>query len=246
MAEYLADGVRLQKVLAAAGVGSRRRCEDLIAAGKVTVDGEKITNQGMRVDPARVVIAVAGKRIHVAEGHLTIALNKPKGVVSTMSDPQNRPALDQYVADLGSRLFHVGRLDFETTGLILLTNDGNLANRLSRPSHGVSKVYVAKVAGQVHRRLPHKLTKGIELDDGPIAVDSCTILDSTSEFSVVEIVLHEGRNRIVRRIFEAVGHPVVELSRTRFGPISLGGLPLGKTRVLDTKEMGSLLKEAGL
>lgn len=246
MAEYLADGVRLQKVLAAAGVGSRRRCEDLIAAGKVTVDGEKISDQGMRVDPATAVIAVDGKRVHVAEGHLTIALNKPKGVVSTMSDPHNRPALDRFVADVGVRLFHVGRLDSETTGLILLTNDGDLANRLAHPSHGVAKTYVAKVLGRVPKGLPHTLVKGIELDDGPISIDSCTILDSSSAYSVVEVVLHEGRNRVVRRIFETVGHPVVELSRTRIGPIALGGLPPGKTRILDTKEMGSLLEEAGL
>jgi 23S rRNA pseudouridine2605 synthase len=244
--EYRADGVRLQKVLAAAGVGSRRHCEGLIAAGKVTVDGETITDQGMRVDPAQVVIAVEGKRVHVAERHLTVALNKPKGVVSTMSDPENRPALDRYIAEYKVRLFHVGRLDVDTMGLLLLTNDGELANHLAHPSHGVSKTYVAKVVGRVHRRLPHKLTKGIELDDGPIAVDSCSILDATAEFSVVEVVLHEGRNRLVRRIFEAVSHPVVELSRTRFGPISLGGLPPGRTRVLDAKEMGLLLEEAGL
>jgi 23S rRNA pseudouridine2605 synthase len=246
MVEYQADGVRLQKVLAAAGVGSRRRCEALIEAGKVTVDGEVISDQGMRVDPAKVVITVDGKRVHVAEGHLTVALNKPKGVVSTMSDPQNRPALDTYVAEYGVRLFHVGRLDIDTTGLLLLTNDGELANRLAHPSHGVAKTYVAKVTGRVHRRLPHKLTKGIELEDGPIAVDACAILASTDAFSSVEVTLHEGRNRVVRRLFEAVGHPVVELSRTRFGPISLAGLPPGRSRVLDAKEMGSLLDEAGL
>ncbi|MBN2177088.1 MAG: rRNA pseudouridine synthase [Demequinaceae bacterium] len=246
MAEYRPDGIRLQKVLAAAGLGSRRHCENLIATGKVTVDGTTITDQGMRVVPGEAVIAVSGKRIQVEEGHLTVVLNKPKGVVSTMSDPRKRPALDEYVSGYGVRLFHVGRLDIDTTGLLLLTNNGDLANRLAHPSHGVSKTYVAKVAGRVHRRLPHRLTKGIDLEDGPIAVDSCTVLDTTQEFSVVEVTLHEGRNRIVRRIFESVGHPVVELSRTRYGPLSLSGLAPGQTRVLDAQEVGALLEEAGL
>ncbi|MCJ7827392.1 MAG: rRNA pseudouridine synthase [Demequinaceae bacterium] len=246
MAEYRADGVRLQKVLASAGVGSRRRCEALIAAGRVVVDGTTITDQGMRVAPAEAVITVDGNRIHVREGHLTVVLNKPKGVVSTMSDPNNRPALDTYITGYEARLFHVGRLDADTTGLLLLTNDGDLANRLSHPSHGVSKTYVAKVTGRVHRRLPHSLKKGINLEDGPIAVDSCAVLDATNEFSVVEVTLHEGRNHIVRRMFESDGHPVVELSRTRFGPISLAGLAPGQTRTLDAKEMGALLEEAGL
>ena len=246
MAEYRADGVRLQKVLAAAGLGSRRRCEELIAQGRVTVDGEAITDQGMRVAPAETVIAVDGKRIHASEGHLTVALHKPKGVISTMSDPKGRPALDSLVSQYEARLFHVGRLYADTTGLILLTNDGELANRLAHPSHGVPKTYVAKVSGRIPRRLPHTLKKGVDLEDGPVAVDACSVLGTSKEASIVEVTLHEGRNRIVRRMFERVGHPVLEISRIRIGPISLGNLAPGQSRVLDPKEMGALLEQAGL
>jgi len=246
MAEYRPDGVRLQKILAAAGLGSRRRCEQLIAAGRVKVDGEAITDQGMRVAPGEAVITVDGTRIHAPEGHLTVALHKPKGVISTMSDPKGRPDLDSLVSKYEARLFHVGRLDADTTGLILLTNDGDLANRLAHPSHGVPKTYVAKVAGRVPRRLPHSLKKGVDLDDGPVSVDSCSILGMSREASIVEVTLHEGRNRIVRRMFEAVGHPVIDLSRTRIGSITLGNLAPGASRVLDSKEMGALLQQAGL
>jgi len=241
---HRADGVRLQKVLASAGIGSRRRCEELIAGGHVTVNGTMVTSQGVRVAPDEDAIAVDGKRIQTVEGHVTVALHKPKGVVSTMSDPHGRPALDQFVSEDDGRLFHVGRLDADTTGLLLLTNDGDLAQRLAHPSHGVSKKYVAKVSGRVPKGLPAKLRAGIELDDGPIAVDSCRVRDSTAEFSIVEVTLHEGRNRIVRRMFDAVGHPVVELSRVAFGPIALEGLAPGQTRLLDPREVGALLDEA--
>lgn len=246
MAGYRPDGVRLQKVLAAAGLGSRRRCEQLIATGRVTVDGTAITDQGMRIAPDEAVIEVDGTRIHTSPDHLTVVLNKPKGVISTMSDPKGRPALDSFVSAYDVRLFHVGRLDADTTGLILLTNDGDLANRLAHPSHGVAKTYVAKVVGRVPKRLARSLKKGIDLDDGPVSIDACSILDTTDDSSIVEITLHEGRNRIVRRLFDAVGHPVLDLARTRFGPISLEGLAPGASRPLDAKEMGTLLDQAGL
>lgn len=240
------EGVRLQKVLAAAGVGSRRACEELIEAGLVTVDGEVVREQGIRVIPGEAVIEVRGKRVDVDDTRITVALNKPKGVVSTMSDPEGRPALDQYVTGFEQRLFHVGRLDADTTGLLLLTNDGELANRLAHPTHGVAKVYVAKVAGRVPRNLVTTLKAGVELDDGPVRVASATILDETDTASILEVELHEGRNRIVRRMFEAVGHPVIELARTRFGPIDLGQLAPGDTRVLLPEEMGALMKAARL
>lgn len=239
-------GERLQKVLAAAGVGSRRHCEDLIDAGEVSVDGQVVTTQGLRVDPHTAVIAVRGKRVNVDSEHLTVVLNKPKGVLSTMSDPEGRPALDQYAREYDQRLFHVGRLDADTTGVLLLTNNGELANRLAHPSHGVAKVYVAQVAGQVPRSLCTTLRAGVDLDDGPVRVTDCTVRDSTPGRSLVEVELHEGRNRIVRRMFDAVGHPVEELVRVRFGPIGLGTLAPGEARVLDQDEVGALMEAAGL
>jgi len=240
------EGVRLQKVLAAAGIGSRRACEELIAAGAVCVDGEVVREQGIRVIPEEVTIEVKGKRIAVDGTRMTVALNKPKGVVSTMSDPEGRPSLDPYVRDFDERLFHVGRLDAETTGLLLLTNDGELANRLAHPTHGVEKVYVAKVQGRVPRGLVTTLKAGVELDDGPVRVAECVIRDATDKFSLVEVTLHEGRNRIVRRMFETVGHPVKELVRIQFGPIPLGQLAPGGVRVLGNEEVGALMKAAGL
>jgi 23S rRNA pseudouridine2605 synthase len=240
------EGVRLQKVLAAAGIGSRRACEELIEAGAVRVDGQIVREQGIRVIPGEVTIEVKGKRIAVDDSRVTVALNKPKGVVSTMSDPEGRPSLDQYVRDFDERLFHVGRLDAETTGLLLLTNDGELANRLAHPTHGVAKVYVAKVSGRVPKSIGATLKAGVELDDGPVRVAECAIRDATDRFSLVEVTLHEGRNRIVRRMFEAVGFPVTDLVRIQFGPITLGQLAPGAIRVLDNEEVGSLMKAVGL
>lgn len=240
------EGIRLQKVLAAAGLGSRRACEELIEAGKVTVNGEVVREQGVRVIPEEVAIEVDGKRIAVDDSRVTIALHKPRGVVSTMSDPEGRPALDQYVKDFDERLFHVGRLDAETTGLLLLTNDGELANRLAHPTHGVAKVYVAKVEGRVSPSVGTTLKAGVDLDDGPVRVSECTLTDATDRFSIVQVTLHEGRNRIVRRMFEAVGHPVIDLARIQFGPIRLGDLSPGEIRVLDHEEVGALMKDVGL
>lgn len=240
------EGVRLQKVLAAAGIGSRRACEELIESGQVTVDGQVVREQGIRVIPSEVAIEVRGKRIAVDDSRVTVALNKPKGVVSTMSDPEDRPSLDQYVRDFDARLFHVGRLDADTTGLLLLTNDGELANRLAHPRHGCVKVYVAKVVGRVPKSLVTTLKSGVELDDGPVRVAECVIRDATDASSLVEVTLHEGRNRIVRRMFETVGHPVTELVRIQFGPVTLGQLRPGEVRVLNNEEVGSLMKAAGL
>ncbi|WP_296665919.1 pseudouridine synthase [Demequina sp.] len=240
------DGVRLQKVLAAAGVGSRRKCEDLIEAGRVKVDGEVVDQLGVRVAPDEVVIEVDGERISVDESLVTVVLNKPFGVVSTMSDPQGRPALDQYVTAYDERLFHVGRLDAETTGLLLLTNDGELANRLAHPTHGVSKIYVAKVRGRVAKSLCTQLKAGVDLEDGPVRAVNCTILDVGADSSLVQVELHEGRNRIVRRMLDRVGHPVLELVRTQFGPIRLGTMAPGQLRELTPGEVGRLMDIAGM
>ena len=240
------EGVRLQKVLASAGVGSRRKCEDLIEAGRVTVNGEVVDQLGVRVNPDEVVIAVDGARISVDSSHVTVVLNKPFGVVSTMSDPQGRPALDRYVSGYDERLFHVGRLDAETTGVLLLTNDGELANRLAHPTHGVSKVYVAKVRGRVSKHLCTQLKAGVDLDDGPVRATSCTVLDLAADSSLVQVELHEGRNRIVRRMLDKVGHPVLELVRTQFGPVRLGTMAPGEVRELTPTEVGQLMDAAGM
>ncbi|WP_084040067.1 pseudouridine synthase [Demequina sp. NBRC 110053] len=240
------EGVRLQKVLAAAGVGSRRKCEVLIERGLVKVDGEVVSQLGVRVNPDEVRIEVKGKRIVVDDHTVTVVLNKPKGVVSTMSDPQGRPALDQFVDDYAERLFHVGRLDAETTGVLLLTNDGELANRLAHPTHGVPKVYVAKVEGEVAKSLCTTLRAGVDLEDGPVRVTDCAVLDVSKGHSLVRVELHEGRNRIVRRMLDKVGHPVVDLVRTDFGPIALGTLMPGEVRRLTREEVGALMEAAGL
>lgn len=240
------EGVRLQKVLASAGVGSRRKCEVLIERGLVKVDGQVVDQLGVRVDPQDVVIEVKGKRVCVDDDAVTLVLNKPRGVVSSMADEQGRPDLQPYVKEYDARLFHVGRLDAETTGVLLLTNDGDLANRLAHPTHGVSKTYVAKVQGRVPTSIGTTLRAGVDLDDGPVRVASCTVLDVAKNHSLVEVVLHEGRNRIVRRMFDKVGHPVEELVRTQFGPIGLGTLPPGGVRELNREELGALMAAAGL
>jgi 23S rRNA pseudouridine2605 synthase len=240
------DGVRLQKVLAAAGLGSRRASEDLITAGRVTVDGNPVRELGVRVDPLTAVIHVDGMRVQLDSSVVTIALNKPKGVVSTMHDPEGRPSIGQFVSDREERLFHVGRLDAETEGLILLTNDGDLANRLSHPSHGVTKVYLVQLEGRVTPGLGARLLKGVELEDGLAKIDKFQIVQTTPQASLVEIELHEGRNRIVRRIFDEVGYPVTQLVRTQIGPIRLGDLKPGRTRVLSKTEVGSLMTRVGM
>jgi 23S rRNA pseudouridine2605 synthase len=240
------EGIRLQKVLAAAGLGSRRACEGLIAQGRVEVDGQVVTEQGVRIDPDRAVVRVDGQRVPTAAGTIVVAVNKPRGVLSTMSDDRGRPCLGDLVADRSERLFHVGRLDADTEGLILLTNDGELANRLAHPSFGVAKTYLATVAGPLPRGVGKQLTDGIELADGPARADSFRVVQAVPGQVLVEIVLHEGRNHIVRRMLDAVGHPVLALVRTRLGPIVLGQQRPGTTRVLSAAEARSLYTEVGL
>ena len=239
------EGVRLQKVLAQAGVGSRRVCEDLIAAGRVEVDGEIIRHQGMRVDPETAVIRVDGMRISTAEGIVHFAFHKPVGVVSAMEDP-DRPNLGDYVKGRTERLFHVGRLDVDTEGLIILTNDGELAHRLAHPSYEIRKVYQAQVTGIIPRDLGKRLKQGIDLEDGLARVDNFRLLDAVGKNALVEITIHEGRNRIVRRLMEAAGHPVRGLVRTKFGPISLGDQKPERLRPLNKEEVGALYKAVGL
>jgi 23S rRNA pseudouridine2605 synthase len=239
-------GVRLQKVLAAAGVGSRRHCEELIGAGRVEVDGEIVRRFGARVDPERQVIRVDGKRIPSRQDLVYLAFNKPPGVLTAMSDPQGRPTVTDFLGDRAERLFHVGRLDYDTEGLMLLTNDGELAHRLAHPRYGVLKTYLAEVQGPVPKDLGRKLMTGIELPDGVASADRFRVLERAGSRVLVEITLHEGRKRIVRRMLAETGHPVMRLVRTDVGPIRLGGLKPGTMRNLTTAEVGELYASVGL
>ncbi|MFI7634543.1 pseudouridine synthase [Nonomuraea sp. NPDC049400] len=234
------NGVRLQKVLAQAGVASRRACEEMIGDGRVTVNGQVVRRFGAKVDPATQVIHVDGKRIPTAPDLVYYALNKPIGVVSTMNDPQGRPCLADYVEELAPRLFHVGRLDTETEGLLLLTNDGELANRLTHPSYGVQKKYWAKVPGPIPRDLGRRLKQGIELEDGIVRADEFSIVQEHGQQALVEVVLHEGRKHVVRRMLEEAGHRVIDLARIEFGPVKLGRTKPGTVRALTLKEVGEL------
>jgi 23S rRNA pseudouridine2605 synthase len=242
----VSEPVRLQKVLAQAGIGSRRACEQLIVAGRVSVDGRVVDVLGSRVDPARSTIEVDGERIITDTKLLHLALNKPMGVVSTMSDPEGRPSLLDYVARYDMRLFHVGRLDADTEGLLLLTNDGPLANALMHPSHEVPKTYLAEVAGPIPRDVGRRLKAGVELADGVVSVDGFKVVSQVGNRVMVELVLHEGRKHIVRRLLEEVGHPVQRLVRTQVGPVALGDLRPGRTRVLSRSEVSALYAAAGL
>jgi 23S rRNA pseudouridine2605 synthase/16S rRNA pseudouridine516 synthase len=236
-----AEGERLQKVMAASGVASRRVSEDLIAAGRVSVNGEFVTEPGRRVLPSDR-IEVDGVPIQTDTTKRYIMLNKPVGIVSSLADENGRPDLSRYTSQFEERLFNVGRLDAQTSGLLVLTNDGELAHVLAHPSFGVMKTYIAKVEGVVSAQTIGKLTKGIDLEDGPIAADKARILGTPSRGeSMVEITLHSGRNRIVRRMLDAVGHPVIELVRRQFGPLHLGTLPVGQLRDLTKVELGELL-----
>jgi 23S rRNA pseudouridine2605 synthase len=243
---YDADGVRLQKVLAQAGIASRRASEDLITAGRVQVDGVTVRDLGVRIDPQRRVVHVDGVRIQLDDTMVYLALNKPPGVVSTMSDPEGRPSLGDMLAGREERLFHVGRLDAATEGLIIVTNDGDLAHRLTHPSHEVAKTYLAEVAGPVARDVGKRLRTGVELEDGLAKVDSFKLVDARPGKALIEVVLHEGRNHIVRRMFEEVGYPVLQLCRTQIGPIRLADLRSGRYRALHGAELGALFEAAGM
>lgn len=234
-------GVRLQKVLAGAGLGSRRACEELIAAGRVQVNGRTAT-LGTRADPAHDVIRVDGDRLPVAADLVHLAVHKPRGVLSAMVDARGRPCVGDYVRDRGPGLHHVGRLDSDSEGLLLVTNDGALSHRLMHPSYEVPKRYLVEVDGVVPRALGRTLRAGIDLEDGPVAVDAFSVVDSTPRHSSVEVVLHEGRKHVVRRMFAASGHPVQRLVRTAIGPIRLGDLPPGRVRRLSVPEVQTLYR----
>jgi 23S rRNA pseudouridine2605 synthase len=229
-----------------AGVGSRRVCEDMIEAGRISVNGRPVAVQGMRVDPSVDKIAVDGVRIEIRDDRVTYAMNKPTGVITAMSDDRNRPTVGDMVGDLAPGLVHVGRLDQDTEGLLLLTNDGELAHRLAHPSYEVRKTYLAQVSGSVPRDLHRRLRAGVQLEDGPVKVDSFRVVDTHAGQSVVEVVLHEGRKHIVRRLLAEVGLPVSRLTRTAIGPIELQRMRSGSIRKLSKEELGTLQELVGL
>jgi 23S rRNA pseudouridine2605 synthase len=244
-AAELAAEIRLQKVLAAAGLGSRRACEQLIADGRVSVNGVIVDQLGARVDPNTAEVAVDGRRVSVAPGVVHLALNKPRGVLSAMSDDRGRPTVGDLVRDRPERLFHVGRLDADSEGLLLLTNDGPLAHVLMHPSHGVRKTYLAEVDGSLTRDTVRRLLAGVDLEDGTARADAVKVVQASGRRSLVEIVLHEGRNRIVRRMLAEVGHPVRRLVRTALGSVSLGSQRPGTIRELSVEEVSSLYSLVG-
>lgn len=239
------EPIRLQKVLAAAGVGSRRKCEQLIVEGRVEVDGVVIRELGSRVRPDSAIIRVDGERLNLRTDMVYLAFNKPRGVLSTMADEKGRESIGTYVADR-DRLFHVGRLDADSEGLILLTNDGELAHRLTHPRYGVKKTYLAQVAAPVPRNLGRALLRGIELEDGLAKADDYQLLDVSGGRALIQIVLHEGRKHIVRRMLATAGFPVQQLVRTAHGPITLGHLRSGAVRKLSSSELAALYRLVGL
>ncbi|MCV7229452.1 pseudouridine synthase [Mycolicibacterium komossense] len=249
MTDPNSEGVRLQKVLSQAGIASRRVAEKMILDGRVEVDGQIVVELGRRVDPENSEIRVDGAKVRFDDTLVYLALNKPLGMLSTMSDEKGRPCIGDLVEHRvrgNKKLFHVGRLDADTEGLILLTNDGELAHRLMHPSYEVPKTYQATVLGHVPRGLGKKLRDGIELEDGIVHVDDFAMIDTIPGRTLVRVTLHEGRNRIVRRLFAQVGFPVEALVRTDIGEVSLGDQRPGSLRGLTKKEIGDLYKAVGM
>jgi 23S rRNA pseudouridine2605 synthase len=235
---------RLQKVMAAAGVGSRRACEDLIFRRRVTVNG-KVATLGDKVDPSKVEIRVDGQRVITDTKLVYIAMNKPRGVVSSMDDEKGRTELADFLGHFEQRIYHVGRLDADSEGLLLLTNDGDLTHKLMHPSYEVPKTYLAEVVGPLPRNVGRTLLAGVDLEDGPAKVDSFKLIDTLGKTAQIEITLHEGRKHIVRRMMDAVGHPVSRLIRTAVGPIRLGDMRAGRFRHLTKAEVAALFKAVG-
>jgi 23S rRNA pseudouridine2605 synthase len=232
------DGERLQKVLARAGLGSRRVCDDLIAAGRVSVDGE-VAVLGRRVDPERDHIELDGVPVVTRPGLVYYLLNKPARVVTTASDPEGRPTVMELVPP-EPRVFPVGRLDWDTEGLLILTNDGDLTQRLTHPSHGVEKEYLVEVEGVPSRGALRQLREGVELDDGVSAPAQVRLVQEQGDHAAIAIVIHEGRNRQVRRMCEVIGHPVRRLVRSRIGPLADRDLLPGTWRELNQAEVRAL------
>lgn len=239
---------RLQKVMAAAGVGSRRKCEELISEGRVTVNGKVVDRLGMKVDPQKSEIRVDGKLVTLPDRNYYILLNKPAGYTSTKFDPFAKKTVLELVADVSANLHTVGRLDVDTEGLIILTNDGDLTYRLTHPSHEIGKTYVATVRGKVDEDDLDRLRTGIQLEDGVTAPAKAKLLNVSPDGrrSTVELTIHEGKKRQVRRMFNAIGHRVEHLIRTKIGSISIGNLKAGEWRYLTDDEVKRLKESAQL
>jgi 23S rRNA pseudouridine2605 synthase len=240
------EGIRLQKILAAAGIGSRRMCEELIDEGRVTIDGNVVTSQGVRVKADEVEIRVDGELISPFSDKTVLLFNKPVGVLTTMHDEMHRPCVGDYVVDRAERLFHVGRLDADTDGLLILTNDGQLANHLTHPTFGVSKTYLVRIPAPVPKDIGKQVKTGVVLDDGLARFDEFRVINSTKSEALVEVVLHEGRNRIIRRVFETLGIPIRGLTRVAIGPVQLRDLKSGQLRRISSGELKALRLAAGL
>lgn len=227
---------RIQKILAKAGIASRREAERMIVEGRVTVNGKPVDTLGLKADPSKDHIKVDGKRVDRFEPPITLLLNKPRGFLSTVKDPQGRPTVMDLVKRVKWRVYPVGRLDFDAEGLLLLTNDGDLAYTLSHPRFSIPRTYRVKVAGVLEEKRLARLKRGVVLEDGRARVVSFSILRQGEKNGWVKVVLTEGRNRLVKRMFSAIGYPVLKLKRTQFGPIQLGDLPFGQFRYLTTEE----------
>jgi len=232
---------RLQKILARSGAGSRRTAEQYISEGRVSINGKVVTDMGVKVDPADHEIRLNGKPIHCTEEKIYILLNKPTGYVTTLSDPQGRPIVTSLLQGIGQRVFPVGRLDLDTEGALLLTNDGELAQRILHPSFEITKTYVAKVAGRPSVEARERLARGIELEGRRTSPAKLKVLRETPQFSVIEIIIHEGRKRQVRKMFAAIGHRVLALKRIAYGRLKLGSLPAGKYRIIGKKDIEKIL-----
>lgn len=237
---------RLQKYLARSGVASRRQAEEMIKSGLVMVNGQTVTEMGLKVDPDRDSIVVSGREVKPEESFVYLLLNKPSGVVTTLKDPEGRTTVAHLLQEVPERVYPVGRLDYETEGLLLLTNDGQLAFRLSHPRFKVPKTYVVKTAGRMDGRSIEKLRRGVMLEDGVTMPAQVKFIKGTGDSTWLELTITEGRNRQVRRMCDAVGHPVLYLQRTRYGPLSLGNLEPGRFRALTPAEVKELKRACGL
>ena len=234
------EKVRLQKVIARAGISSRRKAEELIQSGQVTVNGAVITTLGTKVDPAHDHIKISGKHLPAQAPDMFLILNKPAGVVSTLQDPEGRPTIKHLLPKPSLRLFPVGRLDFDSEGLLLLTNNGEVAQACLHPSRHVLKTYLIKIKGVLQESEILQLTRGVPLEDGPTAPAKVRKAGKAEANSWVELTIHEGRKHQVKRMLEYLGHPVIRLKRIQFGPLNLGSLPLGSSRFLSDKEANAL------
>jgi pseudouridine synthase len=233
---------RIQKILAKAGIASRREAERMVLAGRVLVNGRVIDTLGVKADPLKDAVKVDGKLLTGFEPKMTLLLNKPRGYLATVKDPKGRPTVMDLLKPLKWRIYPIGRLDFDAEGLLLLTNDGALANRLAHPKFSIPRTYLVKVGGVPEGKDLARLKKGVMLEDGRARVVSCSLLRQKEKNSWVQVIVTEGRNRLVKRMFSAIGHPVLKLKRIRFGPIHLGNLPFGQFRYLTAEEIAKLRK----